>query len=190
MLSQAHLLERGRRGLEGERGLQRSGEGLVRRDLTRHKGKREFRRRNERKKKKKNLETVRVCCYVHAGTELRVHSGCFRAGARPGTYSVVDGDERSVATLPCLLSCCSLGEDGSESVISSISSWADWDLVFFLLNACLKELRNCEAETQKKTAWGQYRRPLPSRHNLPDREATPCFFPKQSSLAGLSKDGG
>lgn len=60
------------------------------------------------------------------------------------THSVVEGEERSVAMLPCLLSCCSLGEDGSESVISSISSWADWDLVFFLLNACLKELRNCK----------------------------------------------
>lgn len=69
-------------------------------------------------------------------------AGSQQAGG--GTHSVVEGDERSVATLPCLLSCCSLGEDGSESVISSISSWADWDLVFFLLKACLKELRNCK----------------------------------------------
>lgn len=67
------------------------------------------------------------------------------------THSVVEGEERSVAMLPCLLSCCSLGEDGSESVISSISSWADWDLVFFLLNACLKELRNCKPGNTKHT---------------------------------------
>lgn len=65
------------------------------------------------------------------------------------THSVVEGDERSVARLPCLLSCCSLGEDGSESIISSISSGADWDLVFFLLNACLKELRNCKRQKHK-----------------------------------------
>lgn len=113
-------------------GLQRSGEGTARRESTRHEGRREFTRRNEQKKKKKTKN----------------HSGPLGAGARTctGTYSVVDGDERSVATLPCLLSCCSLGEDGSESLISSVSSWADWDLVFFLLNACLKELRSCKAE--------------------------------------------
>lgn len=71
---------------------------------------------------------------------------CFIVDACVKTHSVVEGEERSVAMLPCLLSCCSLGEDGSESVISSISSWADWDLVFFLLNACLKELRNCKTD--------------------------------------------
>lgn len=66
------------------------------------------------------------------------------------THSVVEGDERSVTTLPCRLSCCSLGEDGSESLISSISSCADCDLVFFLLNACLKELRSCKTQRNKK----------------------------------------
>lgn len=71
------------------------------------------------------------------------------SGCTCKTHSVVEGDERSVAMLPCLLSCCSLGEDGSESVISSISSWADWDLVFFLLKACLKELRNCKTKNTK-----------------------------------------
>lgn len=83
---------------------------------------------------------------MQAWRESLAHSECFGVGACTETYSVVEGDERSVATLPCLLSCCSLGEDGSESVISSISSWADWDLVFFLLNACLKELRNCKMD--------------------------------------------
>lgn len=62
------------------------------------------------------------------------------------THSVVEGDECRVVMLPCLLSCCSLGEDGRESVISSASSWADCDLVFFLLNACLKELRSCNTQ--------------------------------------------
>lgn len=66
------------------------------------------------------------------------------------THSVVEGDECSVTTLPCRLSCCSLGEDGSESLISSISSCADCDLVFFLLNACLKELRSCKTQRNKK----------------------------------------
>lgn len=39
----------------------------------------------------------------------------------------------------------SFGEDGSdESVISSISEWEEADLGdFFLLKACLKELRSC-----------------------------------------------
>lgn len=87
---------------------------------------------------------------MDVGRHSRAHSGCLRVGACAWTYSVVDGDERSVAMLPCLLSCCSLGEDGSESLISSISSWADWDLVFFLLNACLKELRNCKVGVKKK----------------------------------------
>lgn len=64
-------------------------------------------------------------------------------------YSVVEGQERSVATLPCLLSCCSLGDEGTESVISSISSWVACDLVFFLLNACLKELRNCNKQMRE-----------------------------------------
>lgn len=126
---------------------------------------------------------------MHAGRGSHVHSGCFRVGGRPGTYSVVDEDERSVAMLPCLLSCCSLGEDGSESVISSISSWADWDLVFFLLNACLKELRSYTAGKQTRSL-GQYHRPLPPNHNLPDQEVALCFFPKQSSLASLNEDGG
>lgn len=72
----------------------------------------------------------------HVNRTVRVNEYTF-------THSVVEGEERSVAILPCLLSCCSLGEEGRESVISSISSWADCDLVFFLLNACLKELRNC-----------------------------------------------
>ncbi|TNN58918.1 hypothetical protein EYF80_030831 [Liparis tanakae] len=41
--------------------------------------------------------------------------------------------------------CGSLGDDGSdESVISSMSEWDEADLGdFFLLNACLKELRSC-----------------------------------------------
>jgi len=58
----------------------------------------------------------------------------------------VDGDESSGwVVLICLLVCWSLGEEGrDESVISSNSSWDDWLLlVFFLLKACLKELRNC-----------------------------------------------
>lgn len=59
---------------------------------------------------------------MQAWRESLANSECFGVGACTGTYSVVEGDERSVATLPCLLSCCSLGEDGSESVISSISS--------------------------------------------------------------------
>lgn len=133
---------------------------------------------------------------LHACGE-RVHSGCFRVGACTGTYSVVDGDERSVAMLPCLLSCCSLGEDGSESVISSISSWADWDLVFFLLNACLKELRNCEAgkKNKKQTQPGS----ISPASNVTARSGniTSCqigrlrrALSKQSSLAGLSKEGG
>lgn len=67
------------------------------------------------------------------------------------THSVVEGEERSVAKLPCRLSCCSLGEDGSESLISSISSCADCDLVFFLLNACLKELRSCKTQSTQET---------------------------------------
>lgn len=39
----------------------------------------------------------------------------------------------------------SLGEEGREqSVISSMSEWDEADLGdFFLLNACLKELRSC-----------------------------------------------
>lgn len=125
---------------------------MVRPDLTRHKRKREFEIRNVQKEKKswKKIGYVATCaqgenCVFTVGVSEWV------------TYSVVDGDERSVAMLPCLLSCCSLGEDGSESVISSISSWADWDLVFFLLNACLKELRNCKVgqkkQKQKQTAW-------------------------------------
>lgn len=60
-----------------------------------------------------------------------------------------------MATLPCRLSCCSLGEDGSESLISSISSWADWDLGFFLLNACLKELRSCATHTHGHGGGGE-----------------------------------
>lgn len=87
---------------------------------------------------------------------------CVRVGAK--THSVVEGEERSVAMLPCRLSCCSLGEDGRESVISSISSWADWDLVFFLLKACLKELRNCKhtRQTGKRTS------------AVPASSVTPC----------------
>lgn len=40
----------------------------------------------------------------------------------------------------------SFGEAGrDESVISSMSEWEDADLGdFFLLNACLKELRSCK----------------------------------------------
>lgn len=88
---------------------------------------------------------AKVTC-KHGGENLVSTHTCFAVDACMETHSVVEGEECSVAMLPCLLSCCSLGEDGSESVISSISSWADWDLVFFLLNACLKELRNCKAD--------------------------------------------
>lgn len=89
---------------------------------------------------------------------------CMRVDACVKTHSVVEGEECSVAMLPCLLSCCSLGEDGSESVISSISSWDDWDLVFFLLNACLKELRNCKTNDKQRyrSEDGQYRRTPPT----------------------------
>lgn len=73
----------------------------------------------------------------------------FRCRGAWWTHSVVEGEERSVAMLPCLLLCCSLGEEGTESVISSISSWADCDLLFFLLNACLKELRSCNAQNKR-----------------------------------------
>ena len=46
----------------------------------------------------------------------------------------------------------SLGEEGSdESVISSMSEWEEADLGdFFLLNACLKELRSCRKKTEEK----------------------------------------
>ncbi len=63
------------------------------------------------------------------------------------THSVVEGEESSGWVVQVsLLVCCSLGEEGrEESVISSTSSWDDWGLlVFFLLKACLKELRNCK----------------------------------------------
>lgn len=67
------------------------------------------------------------------------------------THSVVDGDDLSGwEMLVCLLVCGSMGEEGmEESVISSISSWDDWGLlVFFLLKACLNELRNCKRKPQ------------------------------------------
>lgn len=46
----------------------------------------------------------------------------------------------------------SLGEEGrEESVISSMSEWDEADLGdFFLLNACLKELRNCRRERDRE----------------------------------------
>ena len=118
-----------------------------------------------------------------------------KSGCTHKTHSVVEGDERSVAMLPCLLSCCSLGEDGSESVISSISSWADWDLVFFLLNACLKELRNCKTNnTKTKKAKGvniTTHRSQQSQH-VSSGDITSCQIrksrravSKQWSLSGL-----
>lgn len=118
-----------------------------------------------------------------------------KSGCAFKTHSVVEGEERSVAMLPCLLSCCSLGEDGSESVISSISSWADWDLVFFLLNACLKELRNCKTNnTKTNKAKGvniATHRPQQSQH-VSSGDITSCQIrksrravSKQWSLSGL-----
>lgn len=46
----------------------------------------------------------------------------------------------------------SLGEDGNEeSVISSMSEWEEADFGdFFLLNACLKELRNCRKQKEER----------------------------------------
>lgn len=100
---------------------------------------------------------------TYQGRELHVYICMCVRDACVKTHSVVEGEECSVAMLPCLLSCCSLGEDGSESVISSISSWADWDLVFFLLNACLKELRNCKTDsTHTQGQRRQHRRPQAS----------------------------
>lgn len=45
----------------------------------------------------------------------------------------------------------SLGDDGSdESVISSMSEWEEADLGdFFLLKACLKELRSCRKQHER-----------------------------------------
>ena len=53
----------------------------------------------------------------------------------------------------------SLGDDGSdESVISSMSEWEEADLGdFFLLNACLKELRSCTWKREKTKKNGEQR---------------------------------
>ena len=67
-----------------------------------------------------------------------------------------------------------MGEDGSESVISSISSW-DWDLVFFLLNACLKELRNCKTD-DRETLRRQYGHPPTSKFQI-RKALVLCRFP-------------
>ena len=128
---------------------------------------------------------LHICTFVWEWMWVYMHlweAGCVK------THSVVEGEECSVAMLPCLLSCCSLGEDGRESVISSISSWDDWDLVFFLLNACLKELRNCKTENKHTGAKTSILPPndvhehiMPVtksefrwHHILPDQEVTLC----------------
>lgn len=60
-------------------------------------------------------------------------------------YSELECVFRSTWLLPAVPLWGSLGDDGSdESVISSMSEWEEADLGdFFLLNACLKELRSC-----------------------------------------------
>lgn len=68
----------------------------------------------------------------------------------------------------------SFGEDGrEESVISSMSEWEEADFGdFFLLNACLKELRNCRYETQqdRRRGDGEWKRNTAFRQDLKGKE--------------------
>lgn len=94
--------------------------------------------------KTKYIKTTNMQMFMHVPHFIQVSNTVYM---RVCTHSVVEGDEHSGwVVLVCLSVCCSLGEEGrEESVISSNSSWDDWGLlVFFLLNACLKELRNCK----------------------------------------------
>lgn len=72
----------------------------------------------------------------------------------PDTYSVLECVFLSMWLVAVVPLWGSLGEDGrEESVISSMSEWDEADFGdFFLLKACLKELRNCRDKTHREEA--------------------------------------